>query len=52
MGSVTSRKQWPPDPRKARRPRWVWELVLVDGKWTRRLVNKGASRDRDEQRRT
>ena len=45
MGSITSRKNWPPEPEK-NPARYVYELVLVDGKWTKRLVLKRRGDDR------
>ena len=38
MGSITSRKTWPPEPDPRLGSRYVYELVLVDGKWVRILV--------------
>jgi hypothetical protein len=42
MGCVTSRKNWPEKPAI----RYVYELVLVDGKWKKVLVAKRRDNDR------
>jgi|694.fasta_scaffold10051_9 hypothetical protein len=46
MGFITSRPDWPPKPENNPSFRWVYELVLVDGKWTKRLVKQWRSDDR------
>lgn len=38
MGSITSRKEWPPQPRKRPVIRTEKKMRLVDGKWVSELV--------------
>lgn len=33
MGSITTRDEWPPQPKKKYVPQYEKRLVLVDGKW-------------------
>jgi hypothetical protein len=44
MGCITSRKNWPQDTTPAFR--YVYELVLVDGKW-KKVLTKKIRRDDD-----
>lgn len=44
MGSLTTRKDWPPKRTEFRR--WEWKLVLVEGKWVKKLCD----RNREEAR--